>query len=181
LLGRVLTGRMPGVGLSEAGREQAERLAGALAGPAIAAVVSSPQERAVQTGAPIAARLGIELTRDDAFDEIDFGAWSGRAFAALDGDPQWDAWNRLRSCAICPGGETMLQAQARAVAGLLALRAALPDAEVVIVSHQDVIKALLCHALGASLDMLPRLAIDPASRSVLVLDQAEVRVQALNA
>ena len=59
LLGRVLTGRMPGVALNEAGRAQAAGLAAALAGGGIAAVVSSPLQRARETAAPIAARLGL--------------------------------------------------------------------------------------------------------------------------
>lgn len=171
---------MQGVGLSEEGRGQAERLAAGLARRPIAAVVSSPLQRAQETAAPIAARLGLPVTTDAGFDEIDFGEWTGRAFAALDGDPAWDAWNRFRSVAACPGGESMLAAASRAVGAARALRAAHPDGEVVVVSHQDVLKALLAHLLGIPLDLFGRMALDPAHRSVVVLWESDVRVEGIN-
>lgn len=171
---------MPGVGLSKEGNAQAERLAASFVARPPAAVVSSPLERARATAAPIAVALQLALAIEPAFDEIDFGAWTGRSFADLESDPEWGSWNRLRSSTRCPEGETMLGAQARAVAGLIALRAAHPDGEVVVVSHQDILKALLCHALGAPLDMLQRLAFDPAHRAILHMSDDWCRVDALN-
>ncbi len=180
MLGRVLAGRMPGVGLSEEGRGQADRLAQTLAGLPVAAVVASPLQRAQETAAPIASRLGLAVATEPGLDEIDFGAWTGVAFAALEGHPEWDAWNRFRSSAACPGGETMLQAQARAVACMVRLHAVHPDAELVLVSHQDVLKSVLAHFLGMPLDLLHRIAFDPAHRAILTLFSDGVRVDALN-
>ncbi|GAC1347302.1 MAG: histidine phosphatase family protein [Acetobacteraceae bacterium] len=171
---------MPGVGLSEAGREQAERLAAALASRPIAAVVSSPLQRAQETAAPIAARLGLAVTTDPGLDEIDFGGWTGLEFSALDGRPEWDAWNRARSMAACPGGESMVAAQARALACVAQVRAIYPEQEVVLVSHQDVLKALLAHYLGVPLDLFHRISLDPAHRSVVVLSALDARVDGVN-
>ena len=180
LLPHTLAGRMPGVPLSNEGHAQARHLAERLRATGTRAVVSSPVQRARETAAPIAQALGAALTIDAAFEEIDFGAWTGQRFLALDDDPAWHAWNRLRSLAPTPGGETMHQAQSRALAALGQLHRAHPGAEIAVVSHADIIKALLAPALGLSLDHLHRLTIDPASVSTIVLFDADVRVDGVN-
>ena len=115
LLGRVLAGCMPGVGLSAEGHAQAAALADALAGQVIRAVWTSPLQRAIETAVPIAARHGLMPVIDPALTEVDFGTWTGQPFDALHG-PEWEAWNTNRAMAVPPGGETILAAQARAVA-----------------------------------------------------------------
>ena len=180
LLGRVLTGRMPGVGLSIEGQAQATRLAEHFARRPVMAVVSSPLERAQQTAGPIAAALGQGVVTDDGLNEIDFGAWTGLTFDALQDQPAWQAWNRFRSTAPTPGGETMLAVLARVLATIARLREAYPDGDVVLVSHQDVLKALLAHSLGAPLDLFHRIELAPASRSTLVMRKDDVRVDGFN-
>lgn len=165
--------------LSDVGRRQAQRLAEGFAEAQIVAVVTSPVRRAVDTAAPIAARLGLDLQRDAAFTEIAFGDWEGRSFAALQDDPAWQAWNQFRSTAPSPG-ESMLAVQTRAVAGLWAWRGRHFAGSVVVVSHADVIKALLCHVMGAPLDLMQRLEIGAGSVSEIVLDDRDARVRAVN-
>ena len=63
---------------------------------------------------------------------------------------------------------------------MLRLRAAYPDAAVAVVSHADVIKALLAHFLGMPLDLMRRLEVAPASRSVVILRTEDAVVQAVN-
>lgn len=179
-LGRALAGRTPGLSLAPAGRDEAERVAATLAARGLAAVIASPRERTMETAAPIAASCGVAVTTDADLDEVDFGAWTGRGFANLADDPAWHAFNRLRGFAPVPGGEAMIAVQARAVAALLRWHAAYPQAEIALVSHGDVIKAMLLHALGAPLDMIHRIDIAPASRSVLALDRLGVQVRAIN-
>ncbi len=171
---------MEGVGLSPEGHAQAGRIAATLAARPLAAILASPQRRAHETAFPIAARHGLPVTTEPGLDEIDFGAWSGAPFDTLDTDPRWHAWNRHRSLAACPGGETMLAAQARGLACLARCAAAWPGAEIVLVSHQDLLKAILAHLLGLSLDHLDRFDLDPASRTPITLEADTARVHALN-
>jgi len=180
LLGRVLAGRMPEVGLDESGRAQAAALAQHFKAQTVAAIVSSPVQRAIETATPIAAALGLSVQVDAGLEEIDFGRWTGAAFADLAGDPGWDGWNAARALASTPGGETMLEAQARVIAALGALRGRYGDAAVLIVSHADIIKAVLAHALGMPLDLIHRLDIAPASISTLALGDAHAVVHSLN-
>ena len=171
---------MAGVPLSEKGMAQADALAGRFRGTEIAAVLSSPVQRARETAAPIAEALGLGVLVEAGLDEIDFGEWTGCAFDALDGLPAWENWNRRRGAAGCPGGETMSAAQARAVAAVLRAGAMFAGRAVVMVSHQDVLKAVLAHFLGMSLDDLGRFSLDPASRSVVTLFEGGGRVEGIN-
>lgn len=179
-LGRVLTGRTPGVHLSADGQAQAALLAERFVSLPVAAVLSSSMERAQETAAPIAARLALPVLIEPDLDEIDFGAWAGAGFDALEGAPEWLAWNRFRSFAPAPGGESMAAAQVRALGAVARLHRAYPDGELVAVSHCDVIKAVLAHFLGTPLDLFHRIEIGPASRSVLRLFEHDARIDAVN-
>ena len=180
LLGRVLAGRMPGVSLSGEGHAEAERLAQRLRGEPVRLVQSGPLERAQETAAPIAAMLGLHVETAPALDEIDFGAWTGRTFEALEGDPRWGAWNAARGLARPPGGESMIEVQARLLAHVERLREVYRDATVALVSHCDVIRALLLHALGLPAEAYGRIEVAPASVSRLVIGDWGARVEGLN-
>ncbi|HET8728707.1 MAG TPA: histidine phosphatase family protein [Alphaproteobacteria bacterium] len=179
-LGRVLTGRMPGVSLGAAGRSQAARLAERLAQERVTAVLTSPLERSCETAEPIVRRLGVPIRISESLNEIDFGAWTGRSFAELEAEVLWQRWNAFRSGTRTPGGETMAQAQARIVGLMERLRNELPGTGVVLVSHGDMIKAALAHHLGLSLDLFHRIEISPASISVVELGDWGPRVLAVN-
>lgn len=180
LVGRVLAGRMPGVHLSADGRAQAERVAAALAVRPVAAVLSSPQPRAQDTASPIAARHGLAVEVEPGLDELDFGAWQGMSFVELEKRADWRAWNRARGLAGAPGGETMVQAQARALTVLQRARAAWPGREVVLSGHQDVLRAALLGVLGAPLDLFGRLALAPGGRAAVRLWDEHAELEALD-
>jgi broad specificity phosphatase PhoE len=178
-VGRVLTGRKPGVGLSDQGRAQANRLGAFFAEKPVAAVYSSPLQRAQETAAPIAERCGRPLRTHEGLQEIDFGTWTGRAFDSLAGDPAWDEWNARRGSARVPSGESMGEVRTRAVAAVEAIAARHPGQRVVLVSHADVIRGIVAAWLGLALDRLLRFEIGPASISVLAAG-GERRLLCLN-
>jgi probable phosphoglycerate mutase len=179
-VGTVLCGRMAGVHLGAAGREQARKLSERFARESIATVQTSPLERARETAEPIAARVDRPLELNEAITEIEFGAWSGRSFDDLDGDPAWNLWNAARGLSRPPGGETMLEAQARIVGAMERLRGAYRKGSVVLVSHADVIKAALLYHLGLSIDAYTRFDIAPASISTLAVGDWGSKVIRLN-
>ena len=182
-LGRILCGRMPGVRLSETGLDEV-RAAGAALARRLGSVegvvlLASPRERTQETAAAIAAVLGLAVETDAAIDEIDFGAWTGRPLADLDGDPGWDAWNARRGSSRPPGGESMGEVLARIGARLDRLaREAAPPA--ILVSHGDVIRAAILGLLGLPLDAYDRIVVGPASWSELDLWPGGGRVVSLN-
>jgi probable phosphomutase (TIGR03848 family) len=180
LIGRILYGRRPGVPLNEEGRTQAGRLARRLADEPIAAVYSSPLERALETARPLAESLGLEVQLSEPLLEIDCGDWTWSEIRSLDDDPHWRRFNAYRSGTRAPGGEMMIETQSRMVTELERLRALHPEQTIAVVSHGDPIRAALAYYLGMPLDFFWRLEISPASFSLVQMDEHGVRVLATN-
>jgi broad specificity phosphatase PhoE len=168
-VGKGLTGWLPGHSLDENGQKQANDLASRLAAAPLAAIYSSPLERAAETAAPLARRLGLEVRTREDFGEVRFGEWQGKDFSEIERDFRWTPFNSYRSFTRAPGGELMLETQARMVRGLLNLVDSHADEMVAVFSHADAIKSALMHFLGIPLDFHIRLEILPASVSVLDL------------
>ena len=154
--------------LTELGRRQATAAARYLAQRGgIAAVISSPLQRAYDTAAAAAKAVGLDVTVDDDLIETDFGAWEGLTFAeAAERDPDLHSrW--LRDTATTPPGgesfdevlERVSRARDRTVAGH-------QGAAVLLVSHVTPIKMLLRLALDAGPGILYRLHLDLASLSI---------------
>ncbi|EQB01107.1 phosphoglycerate mutase [Sphingobium baderi LL03] len=178
--GKLLSGRAGAARLNAVGRKQAARVA---AWPLLGkpfAIHASPRTRTLETASIIAAAHAAEVDMVDALDEVDFGAWNGRSFADLDGDVLWDAWNRRRSAASTPGGETMMQAVRRIVRHLEEDARARAGGTVLCVTHCDIIRGAIAHYLGRSLDDILRFDIDPGSISTVEIGAGGARVTRIN-
>jgi probable phosphomutase (TIGR03848 family) len=179
--GGLLAGWSPGVHLAEQGREQAQTLAERLAKVPLTAVVSSPLERCQETAAALVAERDLDITTDDRLGECHYGDWTGQELKKLAKDPLWKVVQAHPSAATFPGGESLRDTQARAVAAIRETNARLGDgATWVAVSHGDVIKAVLADALGMHLDMFQRLLVDPCSVSVIRYTELRPFVVRLN-
>jgi probable phosphomutase (TIGR03848 family) len=183
----VLAGRAAGVALDELGRTQAASAGERLAAVPLVAVVSSPLERCKQTAASVVAAQQGKPSRlsDKGLTECDYGEWQGRALKTLAKEPLWKTVQTQPSAAVFPGGESMTDMQARAVAAVRRRDAALeeehgPGAVWVAVSHGDIIKSVLADALGMHLDLFQRLHVDPASVSIIRYTAARPFVLASN-
>jgi probable phosphoglycerate mutase len=184
MLGKVLYGRLGGVHLSEKGKLETGRLASALRERyRIEDIVSSPMDRARETAEAIAAALGSQVIFDEDLQELDFGDWMGKSFTQLMADERWKLYNRSRSLNSAPRGEYMLQVQLRAWIALervMTRHRNQAETTVAIVSHGDVVRALLMLFLGMPLDYIHRLEISTASVSEVMMDGAHPQVIAVN-
>ena len=154
--------------LNEVGRRQAGGAARYLARRGgIAAVFSSPLQRAYDTAATAAKALGLDVAIDDDLIETDFGAWEGLTFAeAAERDPELHSrWLRDTSTAP-PGGESFEAVLDRVLRVRERIVAAHPGATVLVVSHVTPIKMLLRLALDGGPGILYRLHLDLASLSI---------------
>jgi probable phosphomutase (TIGR03848 family) len=166
--GGVLAGWTPGVGLAESGVEQVRSLGERLAGVPVAAIISSPLDRCLQTAEALAAGREIGVETDPRLGEAKYGDWTGKELKVLAKDPLWKVVQAHPSAVTFPGGEALREMQARAVEAVREHNARLgPDATWVAVSHADVIKGILADALGMHLDGFQRIMVDPASVSVV--------------
>lgn len=178
--GQRLTGRSPGVPLSEEGLRQVKATAAALAQQRIRALYSSPIERTMQTAEVVSERLRLPVEVDDRIIEVGFGSWSNRSFKQLRRTRMWQVVQRFPSAARFPQGETLRAVQARAVDALEDLRRRHPRSAVCCVSHADVIRLAVAHYAGVHIDHFQRIEVSPASVTVLRVSDAGPRVLAVN-
>lgn len=179
-VGKRISGRMPGVYLNEEGRREARELAERMENVALDAIYSSPLERARETAEPLARKLELPVRESPAFHEIDFGDWTNKSFDELAEIEEWRQYNHFRSGIAIPGGERMVEVQARVVAELERLKRMHPDQRVAVFTHADVIRMTVLHYLGSPAEFNVRLEISPASVSVLQLGGWGPEIRCLN-
>ncbi len=171
----VLAGWTEGVSLDDVGREQVTALAARLGPVPLTAVVTSPLQRCQETTDLIlAGRDDVPRHVDQRVGEVRYGDWSGEKLSKLAKDPLWKVVQSHPSAMTFPGddGEAMRDMQARAVTAVREWNAKLgDDAVYAVVSHGDLIKAVLADALGMHLDQFQRLVADPASVSIVTYTQ----------
>ncbi|HUO37372.1 MAG TPA: histidine phosphatase family protein, partial [Mycobacterium sp.] len=154
--------------LTDLGRRQADAAAdyvGRRGG--VAAVVTSPLQRAYDTAAAAGKALGVDVVVDDDLIETDFGAWEGMTFPeAAARDPELHrAW--LRDPTIAPpGGESFEAVAHRVRRARNRIIAEHSSATVLVVSHVTPIKTILRLALDAAPSILFRLHLDLGSLSI---------------
>jgi probable phosphoglycerate mutase len=175
-----LAGRRAGVSLNPEGVRQASLLADRLSSWPIAAVYSSPLERARETAAPIAAAGRLTVQTASALTEVNYGDWTGREIKELVETTEWRLLQVRPSAVRFPHGESLREVQHRAVEQVEQLAQLLAGSWVVLVSHADVIKAITSHYLGMHLDHYQRLVVSPASLSILAVTPAGVVLDCFN-
>ncbi|HEX9711862.1 MAG TPA: MSMEG_4193 family putative phosphomutase [Actinomycetota bacterium] len=179
-VGHKLSGWTSGVTLSERGREQAEQLAARLKPVKVDAIYCSPLERAAETAKVVARGRGVRIRQRDEIGEVHYGDLEGRSLRSL---AKGKLWNRLRawpSDVRFPGGESLRETQARAVAAVEDIRAAHPKGTVAVFSHGDWIRMVMAHYLGVHIDLYRRIGVDPASVNIIDFFAHGPYVRALN-
>jgi probable phosphomutase (TIGR03848 family) len=157
--------------LDARGTEQARRAAERLAELPLTAVYSSPLERTQQTARMLAKVHGLRVRTRREIGEVDYGEWTDQALGHLRRRNAWKVIQQFPSRVQFPGGESIRAAQARAVEAIEALAAEHDDETIAVVSHADVIKAVVAHFLAMPLDAFQRLVVAPASVTILGLPQ----------
>ncbi|WP_454043558.1 bifunctional RNase H/acid phosphatase [Cellulosimicrobium sp. Marseille-Q8652] len=176
---------VPGPSLTPHGRTQAARAADLVFRvgrsawtdvPRPSVLVASPMVRTQETARAVSRRLGLPVTTDARFAEVDFGDWEGLTADRID-----ERWPGLRrdwystGTVAAPGGESVADVGARVRAGLRDLVAAqLEDAPasgrtVVVVGHAVQVRAAIGVAVQAPPDQWSRFRVPPASVSILRL------------
>jgi probable phosphoglycerate mutase len=175
-----LGGWTPGVHLSEPGTRQAEALSERLHRVPLAAIYSSPLERCQETAAPLAAGRSMEVIAREDLGEVRYGSWTNRPLKQLARTKLWRRVQVVPSGVRFPGGESLLEVQARAVRELEDIAGHHRRATVAVLSHADVIKLLLAFLAGAPMDHFQRLVIDPASISAVSVGDGIPRILRVN-
>jgi broad specificity phosphatase PhoE len=173
--------------LTERGLAQSRELAQALAAESIAAVYSSDLGRAMNTAREVAALHSLTVQTDVRLREIETGAWTGKGRQEI--EQQFPggltAWAEKPAGMRLPDGETLREAQTRALAFFAERMPAHLGQTIVVISHGAVTQAILVHAMGRTVDdlwltqrvdhtQLSRLEWTP-ERGLELIDLADVR------
>jgi probable phosphoglycerate mutase len=152
--------------LNERGREQARALAEEAADLGLRAVYSSQLDRARETAAIVAGRLGLEAVVDERLAESRRGSWEGRLLRELEiEEPDaWAAWHRGEAGFRFPGGESLAEHVTRVGAALDDIeRGPLPA---LVVCHGGSVRAAFV-ARGRPIEEFQRIAVPNAALMAL--------------
>jgi probable phosphomutase (TIGR03848 family) len=179
--GHRLSGRMPDVHLSDAGRSEAQVAASSLEKVRLKSIYSSPIDRCLETARVIAGKQGLSVRTRRDLAEVEYGAWTNRSLKVVSRTKLWSSVQRWPAGVRFPEGESFVEIQSRGVAVLEDLRLRHPKDRICIVSHGDVIRLVMAHYMGIHLDLFQRIAVTPASISVLSVTDSGPLVLTLNA
>ena len=156
--------------LSELGARQAEALAGRLQREPLDAIFSSPLQRAARTAQAIARyHPTVPLNHEPALLEIHHGEWEGLMAEEVlerygDGLHEW-RWHPTR--AQMPGGESFSNILKRVLDFKDRLCSMFENQNILISTHDVVVKILVADALGMNMDRINRIWVTNASISVI--------------
>ncbi len=168
--------------LAPIGHLQAEALAERLRKRHVDVLYCSPQRRALETAAPLAAALGLEIRMLDALREIDFGLWENRLRAELIEEyPELvAAWERGLWMGNPPGGETRQAVIARVVPRVIELLNTHAGQTILLVSHRTTLRLLTGHMLDMALSSSRRMEVSPTGLTELYIKGDQVQILHFN-
>lgn len=154
--------------LSDEGLRQAGYAAKALASVKLDSVWSSDLSRARETAEKIAMPHGLEVKEKPDITELSHGAWEGKRADEI--EDLWpgmlDMWHKKPDSVTMPGGENLEMVRLRAVKGLSSIMDSKGE-NIVLVSHDALLKVLLCHILGCPLSCFWKFQLGNCSITVI--------------
>ena len=168
--------------LSEKGVWQAERLSRRLGQRSIAAVYSSPLKRAFRTAEIIALPHSLPVHSLEELGEIRIGVWEGMfAPQIAEKFPElWHAWRSDPSGVQMPGGESLAQVQDRVIAAFNYITEANHGEQVLVVTHDVIVRLLVAYCLNVSAAIYRRLEVANASLTIIQATDSQCRLRLLN-
>jgi probable phosphoglycerate mutase len=176
----ILAGRLPKIGLSDTGMQQALRLKKSFEMLDFDSIYTSPIQRCLDT-----ARMVFgderELIHASELMEMDFGDWSGQKLSELTKLKEWEVVQRDPARFAFPNGESFTQLRDRVDLALSNIQASQQkDSRIVIFTHADVVKMVVCHLLDAPLSKFQSIIVNPASLTLIDIDQDKLKIAGVN-
>jgi len=146
-------------------------------------IIASDTGRALETAKLINVCLNISLTTDIRLREQDWGQWTGKTIAQLKTEIPHELDEQVRAgWAFCPpGGEDRKNVQKRSQKALLEAAAQWPGNNILVVTHEGVVKSLIYHLCGRKFLATEPVIIKPYKLHRLIHNQNGLRVEELNA
>jgi probable phosphoglycerate mutase len=165
---RILSGRTPGIPLTEKGIDQAKKAAKFLEHMNISAIYSSPIERAKHTAEIVGQHNALDVIIDDRLIELDMGKFTGVSYDQIftnHGNVFMKFYNGELEIAH-NGVETFAEVKKRILGIVDYVIETHPNENVVLVTHMDPIKAMLSTIVDLTPTNLFELIIANASLNI---------------
>lgn len=179
-------GRLQGsidVPLCDAGRRNARLVAPRLVTSRVERLLTSPLKRARETAEVIGSVIGVRVEVAPELREMSFGAFEGKRHDEIDAIcPGFQKnWRDSPAAVVFPGGESLAELEARCVGFIKKVACEAGHSKAVaFVSHGQVIRTLLCWALGLDQNARDRFTVQCGSISMIEMDGSRVKVISLN-
>ncbi len=148
--------------LDDVGIQQASQIAAALSlgDHRPDRIVTSPLKRAHQTADATRQMLGIEMSIDERWAELDYGEWDGAPISEVRTD-MWKQWQSDPGFAL-PGGESLVELNKRVEAACDDLAEEASSRNIAVVTHVSPIKSAVRWVLGTEEEISWRIHVSQA-------------------
>jgi len=146
-------------------------------------ILASDIGRAMETAKIINRAINISLQTDSRLREQDWGQWTGNTISQLKADTPRELDAQVRAgWAFCPpGGEDRRSVLDRSRQALREAAAKWPGDDILVVTHEGVVKSLIYHLCGRKYLPGEPAVIKPYQLHWLAIDQDGLRIEEMNA
>lgn len=155
----------PSSTLTDKGIAEAREIAAWLPMESPEVLLSSPSVRALGTAEAIASIANTPVQVIESLRELQTGSWDGRSYLEIKrNEPDvYAAWSKDPIRNAPPGGESIEELCHRAVEHVHQLCQDFGGKRVALVTHAEVIRAIVVYALGMPIDNFWRISVPTAS------------------
>lgn len=178
-----LQGRGVNLGLSDVGRQQAERTANFLAQRKLTAIYGSPLRRSQETARIIARPHGLNVQTLEQIIEVDVGHWEGRSWIDIEKDDPEYYQRYMNDPGSVPyaGGESFQNVQDRALPALQRVMEENPAGRIVVVAHNIVNRAYLAALLTLPVAKARMISQDNCGINIVWHKDGQMKLRTTNA
>ena len=165
--------------LSQLGIKQSQATAGEFYNGKVEQIYCSPLKRTHQTAEIIARKIGLKPKVDRRIIEINHGDWEGMPKSEIKQvfAQSYHLWKTNPSQVQMPNGENCRDVLNRSLGFIEEM--VLLDQNIIVVSHDMVIRLLLAHWKKLNIDNIWKISLDNGGITLVSLDQP-IRVEYIN-
>jgi len=170
------------VALNATGIQQFQKLSNYFSDKSLDVILSSDLRRAAHSAGIIGDAIGLVPVKHADFREINLGRWEGMTREEIIARFPREFEQRSANIAAftIQDGESFDAVHSRAVSRLMSVLASYRGKNILLVAHGGVNRVILCHALGLSLNNIPRIGQEYACINIIDFYKGDPVVSLVN-
>lgn len=169
----IYQGQTYNTSLSKLGLKQAKKLNNFFEKVEVDEVYSSPLKRTLETSNNAFSKLGYKINQEQLIIETNHGQWEGlkKEVVMKRWPNEYKTWLNSPKFAVFPSGETFENTVRRTL--IWWTKIASKKRNVVAITHDNIIRIILSFVLGQDMNSIWQHNLQPASVSVVEIDQIQ--------